>query len=193
MENTSMIYAVIPTGSRPDEYKSIYDWCINKGVVPITIATSTQAVAYAKRVALAGEGLNISRWWNVGIKYAYSQGDAEIIIVLNDDVSLPEGWLEAVVEAIRAGYTGVSTDRGPGRNTIAGYAFALDAKAKVLADENLVWWYGDDDIQRQCEALGGFGIITIDGVLNKYGDSEYSRFQQQIDLDRAYYQRKWAA
>ena len=188
-----MIYAVIPTGSRPDEYKSVYDWCINKGVVPITIATSMQAIGYAKRVALAGEGLNISRWWNVGIKYAYAQGDAEIILVLNDDITLPEGWLESIVEAIRAGYTGASTDRAPGRNTIAGYAFGLDAKAKVLADEKLVWWFGDDDIQRQCEALGGFGIIQADGVTNAYANSSYERMQHQIELDRAYYQTKWAA
>lgn len=187
-----MIYAVIPTGSRPVEYKSIYDWCISKGVVPITISTSMQAMGYAKRMALAGEGLNISRWWNVGLNYVYSQPDAEIVLVLNDDATLPEGWLEAVIESIHAGHTGVSTDRAPGRNTIAGYAFALDAKAKILADENLVWWFGDDDIQRQCEALGGFGIINVDGVLNKYGDTTYARFEQQIQLDRAYYQRKWA-
>lgn len=188
-----MIYAVIPTGSRPVEYQSVYDWCINKGVVPITIATSTQAIAYAKKVALAGEGLNISRWWNVGINYALKQGDAEIILVLNDDVSLPEGWLESIVEAIRAGYTGASTDRAPGRNTIAGYAFGLDAKAKVRADEQLVWWYGDDDIQRQCEQLGGWGFIPNDGVGNKYGDSSYERFEHQIQLDRVYYEKKWAA
>jgi glycosyltransferase involved in cell wall biosynthesis len=188
-----MIYAVIPTGSRPDEYISVHDWCVSNGVIPITIATSPAAIGYAKRVVLAGEGLNISRWWNVGIKYALAQKDAEIILVLNDDITLPDGWLEKIVEAIRAGYTGASTDRGPGRNTIAGYAFGLDAKQKVLADESLVWWYGDDDIQRQCEALGGFGIIEADGVTNKYANSSYSKMEHQIQLDRATYEKKWVA
>lgn len=188
-----MIYAVIPTGSRPEMYQSIYQWCIDKGVVPVTIATSTQAIAYSKKPTLAGEGMNISRWWNIGIKYTLAQPDAEIILVLNDDAVLPEGWLEAIVEAIRAGYTGASTDRAPGRNTISGYAFGLDAKAKVLADEKLVWWYGDDDIQRQCEQLGGFGIINVDGVQNLLANTLYEKMEGQIQLDRVYYERKWSA
>lgn len=186
------IYAVIPTGSRPTEYKIVHDWCVNHGVIPITIATSPAALRYAERTVLAGEGLNISRWWNIGINYALEQRDAEIILVLNDDITLPEGWLESAVEAIRAGYTGSSTDRGPGRNTISGYAFALDAKAKVRADENLVWWYGDDDIQRQCERKGGFGIFPAGEVTNKYANSSYNQFEQQIQQDRIYYETKWS-
>ena len=185
-----MIYAVIPTGSRPSEYQSVYDWCIKNNIKPITVATSPAAIGYAKRQVLAGEGLNISRWWNVGLNYIYSQGDAEIILVLNDDVTIPDSWLDQMIEAIQAGYTGASGERPIGK--IQGYAFALNAKQHVLADERLVWWYGDDDIQRQCEKLGGFAVVPGIDVPNKYANSSYSRFEAQIQLDRAYYEGKWA-
>lgn len=187
-----MIYAVIPTGNRKAMYLSVYEWCIANGIVPITIATSAEAVGYGKRLTIAGEGMNISRWWNLGLRHAYSQPDCDLVLVLNDDIIIPDGWLPAMIEGIQAGYTGVSNDRGANRNTIAGWAFALDPKQKVLADEQLVWWYGDDDIQRQCQALGGFGIIDSPAVENILANSSYSKMQAQTAIDSAYYHRKWA-
>lgn len=187
-----MIYAVIPTGDRKEMYLSIYQWCIDKGITPITIATSAVALSYAKHLTIAGEGMNISRWWNLGLKHAYSQPDCEFVLVLNDDIIIPDGWLPAMIAAIEAGYTGASNDRAEGRNTISGWAFILDPKQKVLCDENLVWWYGDDDVQRQCEQLGGFGIIDSPPVENILANSTYSRMQAQTDLDAAYYRKKWA-
>lgn len=186
-----MIYAVIPTGSRPEMYARVYQWCIDTGIVPITIATSAAAVGYGKRLTLVAEGMNISRWWNVGLKHAYAQKDCDLVLVLNDDIVVPDGWLPAMIEAIQAGYTGASNDRALGRNTISGWAFALDPKQKVLADEQLVWWYGDDDIQRQCEALGGFGIVDSPSVDNELANSSYSKMEAQIAIDRETYARKW--
>lgn len=186
-----MIYAVIPTGDRKEMYLRTYQWCIDNNIAPITIATSAIALAYSKRMTLVDEGMNISRWWNLGLAHAYKQRDCDLVLVLNDDIIIPDGWLPAMISAIEAGYTGASTDRAPGRNTISGWAFALDPKQKVLCDENLVWWYGDDDIQRQCEQLGGFGILNCPIPENILANSTYDRMQVQTQRDRETYEAKW--
>lgn len=183
-----MIYAIIPTGNRAAEYKNVYDFCIKNDITPVTIATSKIALDYSKGDVLATEKINISLWWNMGIKFAHEH-DAEFILVLNDDVNIPDGWLENILTQLRAGASGASGERGEGK--ISGFAFGLNGKDNVLADENLVWWYGDDDIQRQCEALSGFAIIPNLPVENYYANSSYSRFQQQIAKDRQYYEWKW--
>jgi glycosyltransferase involved in cell wall biosynthesis len=183
-----MIYAVIPTGSRPTEYQAVYDWCVRQGVQPITIATSEQAVGYASGTVLADDRLNISAWWNLGIDYAHAH-KAEHIFVLNDDLILPDDWATRIVEALDAGYAGASGTRGDGK--ITGYAFGLNGRLPIRCDEQLVWWYGDDDIQRQCERAGGFVCLPDLDVVDLYANSTQSRMQAQIDLDRAYYYSKW--
>lgn len=185
-----MICAVIPTGNRPHEYQSVIDWCGANGIVPITIATSDEAQAYASGMVISDHTLNISKWWNLGIKAARSKG-AEYILILNDDVVLPDEWLKLIIQALDAGHSGASGQRPVGK--ISGYAFGLSAKDAILADEQLVWWYGDDDIQRQCELLGGFAVIPDLPVENKYANSSYYTFEQQILQDRAYYHQKWPA
>lgn len=183
-----MIYAVIPTGNRPSEYKAVYDWCIKQGVEPVTVATSPAAAEYGEGIVLHDNSLNISRWWNLGLDYAY-RNKAEHIIVLNDDVTIPDDWLRHIVDALDSGYVGASGRRGDDK--ITGYAFGLNGQQRIRADEKLVWWYGDDDIQRQCEQAGGFICLPHLHVDNAYANSSYERMLQQIHLDRDYYHRKW--
>lgn len=187
-----MIYAVIPTGNRPNEYKSVVDWCASKGITTVTIATSHEATGYATGIVVRDNTLNISRWWNLGIDIAY-QAKAEHVFVLNDDIALPDDWALRIVEALDAGYSGASGERGTGHGLIQGYAFGLNGRQHIRADDKLVWWFGDDDIQKQCEQAGGFAIIPGMVVDNYYSNSSWVRFRQQIDMDRVYYTSKWGA
>jgi len=185
------IVAVIPTGNRPKEYQSVIDWCYDHNVTPITIATSEEADKYAVGAYISNRELNISKWWNLGIQRARQDFNPDYILVLNDDVQLPEGWLRQMVAAMLAtGSSGASGQRG-GKNLISGYAFILDAYG-TDADENLVWWYGDDDIQRQCELADGFYIVPNIRVKNLYGNSSVSRFAEQIEKDRIFFEQKWS-
>lgn len=183
-----MICAVIPTGSRPVDYENVYQWCLRNNVVPITIATSDAAAGYAKGLVIEDDTLNISRWWNLGIDAAYKK-KAEHILILNDDVVLPESWLELIVDALEGGYAGASGERGAG--LIQGYAFGLNGSLRLRADEKLVWWYGDDDLQRQCEQAGGFLTIPRLAPVNRYAFISSTSRQEQIALDKAYYNDKW--
>lgn len=185
-----MNYAVIPTGNRPAEYKNVIDWCDKQGIHTITIATSSQAAAYAVGQTISHTNdFNISKWWNLGLAAAY-KANAEHVYVLNDDVILPDYWQALICEALDNGYSGASGERGKG--LITGYAFGLHSKSRIYADERLVWWYGDDDIQRQCENAGGFAIIPGLPAENLYGNSSYITFKEQIERDAVYYHQKWA-
>lgn len=184
-----MIYAVIPTGNRPQEYKSVYDWCIERGINTVTIATSDEAAIYATGIIIRDDTLNISKWWNLGLDVAYKLG-AEYVLVLNDDVSLPDNWLPDIIKSLEVN-SGASADRGNG--LIQGYAFGLNSKDRILVDENLVWWCGDDDIQRQCELKSGFAIIPSPTVENYYANSSCERMKPQIDKDLVYYTNKWGS
>lgn len=183
-----MICAVIPTGNRPSDYKSVIDWCNRFGVLPVTVATSSQAEAYATGKVVVDDTLNISRWWNLGIDVARKL-KAEHILILNDDVILPDDWLPRIVEALEGGYAGASGERGNG--LIQGYAFALNGQVKLRADERLVWWYGDDDLQRQCEQAGGFVCIPGLEPVNRYAFISSTSRRDQIALDKAFYNNKW--
>jgi len=184
------IYAIIPTGSRPLEYSNVLNWCDKNNITSITIATSDQAKQYSKGITIESNDLNISKWWNMGLDLAKSQ-NADIALILNDDVILPDNWLDQITEQLSKGYSGVSGNRQSSNSKIAGYAFGLNLKDNIRADENLVWWYGDDDIQKQCEAKNGFYIIPGLNVKNLYAFSTNHTFREQINKDSDYFYRKY--
>lgn len=183
-----MNYAIIPTANRPNEYKNVTDWCDLHGIKTITVTTSEQARAYATGITVHDTVLNISRWWNLGLKIAYAK-NAEVVYVLNDDAGLPDDWADLMNKELAAGASGASGNRGAG--LITGYAFALNGNDKILADEKLVWWYGDDDIQRQCEQRNGFTIVPGVSVANYFAFQTSHDKNDLIYKDKAYYRDKW--
>lgn len=182
-----MIYAVIPTGNRPKEYKSVYDWCIKRNICTITIATSENSLGYVEGHTIISADLNISKWWNLGLKEAYDN-KADVVLVLNDDVALTDNWLERVLVALQ-GKSGASGARH--RTMIQGYAFALNGKDEIYADEDLVWYFTDDAVQRACENKNGFGLAQGLNVFNKYARSSESFMREQIERDRKKYEEKY--
>ncbi len=189
-------FAVIPTGNRPEEYKLVIDWCRKHDVLPITIATSEEANKYAEGIHIRDDGLNISHWWNLGLEFISKAQIKEdhVIAILNDDVTLPDKWFEVIEQAISNNHwSGASGKRGNRNlyNKISGYAFALNGKDGIRADESFVWYYGDDDIQHQCEKLNGFGLLNNLPVKNKYAFTSEERFSKQIKKDRITYEKKY--
>lgn len=183
-------YAVIPTGSRPTEYANVIEWCTKNSVIPITITTSDEARKYATGITIDDDGLNISKWWNLGLDLAYSKG-ADMVLVLNDDVVMPNNWLTPISKAIEQGASGASGERTSRNGKIAGFAFALNAKDGIRASEEFVWYHTDDFIQHACEEKHGFIIIKGLKVPNLYAFTSESMFLEQILKDRALYNAKY--
>lgn len=125
---------------------------------------------------------NISRWWNLGLdafaKLAEGSGAAEWdVLVVNDDVVCPPDLVETLSARMRATTAVlVYPDQAGGQREIlhttaapvplsqriTGYAFLLRGEAGLRADESLVWWAGDDDLDFQARQQGG--ALLVPGV-----------------------------
>ena len=125
---------------------------------------------------------NISRWWNYGLdkaeRLARYRGAAEWdVAVLNDDAIIPPGWVETLSSRMRA-TTAVCAypDQSGGQQEIlhtgaapvplsqriTGYAFMLRGESGLRADEDFVWWAGDDDLGLRAQQQGG--ALLVPGI-----------------------------
>ena len=157
---------------------------------------------------------NISTLWNVGIALADSQAHragATVwdIAVLNSDVVVPAHWVERLSHAMRATTAVLAyPDQHGGRQAvlhtkaepidlrqrITGYAYMLRGEADLRLDEDLAWWYGDDDLDWTAREQGG--ALLVPGIPVEHrcpNGSMYERpeLQEQAGKDRATFQRKW--
>jgi hypothetical protein len=134
------------------------------------------------QVADGGDDQNISRWWNVGLDivagHAHWAGDGEWnALVVNDDVVCPPGFVDTLSERMRATSAVLAyPDQAGGRTEIlhteaapvplsqriTGYAFMLRGETGLRADEDFVWWAGDDDLGLQAQAAGG--ALLVPGI-----------------------------
>jgi hypothetical protein len=152
---------------------------------------------------------NLSRLWNVGLdaaeRYATLQeADTWHVAVLNDDAIVPYDWFETVVLAMTmtgaaAGCSGPTTyfhDKpGPvGLDTrMTGWAFILDGTKGLRADENLRWWFGDDDLDWQARQAGGMSMTgVLPAAQNLFPNGSMTpELHAQTALDAEYFLSKW--
>lgn len=188
-------WAVIPTGSRERDYLEVIEWCNKHNVTTVTISTSDEADKYSVGKVIKNRELNISKWWNLGLDYIadkeFDNQEQYAVAILNDDVILPDVWYDVMEYALNTGVSGASGQRFGTKELISGYAFVLQGRHDMRIDENLVWWWGDTDIEMQCRQESGFKIMHNLDVGNKYANSEVSRFSEQIEKDRVYFNDKW--
>lgn len=160
---------------------------------------------------------NISRLWNVGLELAeYSRGHAGWnpwepfdVAVLNSDVIVPPGWVEAMSGAMRATRAVLAypdqfggdrsilhTEPGPVdlRQRITGYAYMLRGEARLRLDESMAWWYSDDSLD--WEARGKGGSLLVPGIPVQHlhpNESTEARpeLSAQAGQDRQTFIAKW--
>lgn len=167
-------------------------------------------------VAEGGDDRNISRWWNIGLdlaaQHAGWMGVTEWnALVVNDDVVCPPGFVDVLSERMRAtsavlaypdqagGRTEVlHTAPGPAplSQRIAGYAFMLRGEAGQRADESLVWWAGDDDIDWSARQQGGALLVPGIPVEHRAPDVQTNAspaLTAQAGRDMGTFAAKWGA
>lgn len=156
---------------------------------------------------------NISHLWNLGLNWVdmVARGEPYFVAVLNDDLRIPAGTLETIVEGmeatgavcgfpdvhglLRAGRTDVRTEPGPVNlfTRMTGFCFILRGEANLRADERLVWWYGDDDLEWRAAASGG--VVRVGGVtvqhLSPNGSLGDTGLAEQTVADRDTFIAKW--
>lgn len=160
---------------------------------------------------------NISRLWNIGLHLAllanqHAGGhpwEPYDVLVLNDDVVCPPTLVATLGTAMRDTRAVMAfpdqhggreqvlhTVAGPVdlRQRITGYAFMLRGEGLLRADEDLAWWYGDDDLDWQAREAGG--ALLVPGVPVEHRDPNGStdarpELQEQAARDRETFRRKW--
>jgi GT2 family glycosyltransferase len=157
---------------------------------------------------------NISTLWNVGLALADSQAhragaEQWDIAVLNSDVVIPTGWVGGLSAAMRATPAVLAyPDQHGGQQTIlhtraepidlrqriTGYAYLLRGETGLRLDEQLAWWYGDDDLDWRAREQGGALLvpgIPVEHRCPNVSTNERPELVEQTGRDRATFQAKW--
>lgn len=162
------------------------------------------------------EGVGIHKMWNLGIE---TVGRDSHIAFINDDVRLEQHCLTSLshsldndptIGLICPNYTAIDMNedrivlntcgsRYDGTGGLAGFAMMLRSDlVKVWNfDENLTWWYGDDDILMWVTQTMGMNAVISHTARCQHADSVTIRthpptnFGQLVAEDREYFRAKW--
>ena len=162
------------------------------------------------------EGVGIQHMWNLGIE---TVGRESHIAFINDDVRLEQQCLTSLshsldkdptIGLICPNYTAIDMNedrrvlntcgsRYDGTGGLAGFAMMLRSDlVKVWNfDENLTWWYGDDDILMWVTRTMGLHAVISHTARCQHADSVTIRtspppnFGRLVADDREYFRAKW--
>lgn len=158
---------------------------------------------------------NISRMWNIGIDTARSWANHRMqkefnIAILNSDVICPDGWIAGMSEGLRKYNATLAYPDQHGNSSapikhvvaepislyerITGFAFMLRGETSIRLNEDLAWWYGDDDLDWRCRELGG--SVLLPGLAVEHKDPNGStnrdpRLAEQAAKDRETFRKIW--
>lgn len=153
---------------------------------------------------------NLARMWNDALtRLALHHGQPRYVAMLCDDTTIPPGWMQAVTAAMDAtgAVAGCSNPWGhqhdprvktaPDHDIMGrmpGWAFVLDTKAHLRADETMRWWWLDTDLDFQARQAGGMVMIGGFAVPN-HRPGEYTNTKpelgEQAGRDREAFVAKW--
>jgi GT2 family glycosyltransferase len=210
----TLTFAVIPTHDRPAELRQTLT---SLGLPPERVLVvdnaSTPPVTDVPAHVVRDEEQppNIYRLWNIGLDWAHEQaaGEKYAVAVLNDDLVLPEDFLGRMVDALdrfqaTIAYPDRSGDNEDWHNTeqgpvlkpdrMTGYAFVVDGRAGLRADERFRWWYGDDDLEWRAQALGGtvrVGGVTVEHLYSNASTYGSPVLNAQTEVDAQAFIAKW--
>lgn len=204
-------WAVVPSNGRP-----FLRECLDAlapqvdGIVVVNNGESGfPSGGFVEAVPDHGTGMNISRWWNIGIEAVYAKGLGEWnTLIVNDDVVVPMGFVETLSSRMRACTAAVAYPnqhdghhafwREPGPVNLfwrlTGYCFMLRGEIDLRLDEQLVWWYGDDDLDWRARTQGGSLLIPGCPVQHRAPNGsmlEHPELNVQAGKDRETFIRKW--
>lgn len=176
------IWSVITTHNRHSMLHGLLE-CLDRDRTVVIDHASTPPVKVNCAQLIRVDGpLNLSALWNLGLDtVAELAPPGYAVAVLNDDLLLPEGTLERLAEAVVAegasiafpdvfGHLAageVQVRRGqPGPHNLytrmTGFCFLLAPGCPLRLDEELAFWYGDDDLEWR--AIAENGTVRVGGL-----------------------------
>lgn len=207
-------WAVIPTRNRPELLRALIESLEPSRTVVVDNGDNPWITELgARRIKIDRDPANISRWWNIGLDaVAEMAGDVYDVAVLNDDLRLPAGTLDVLSQAIRtndaaASFPDMHNGLALGQQDVlrvgaphnlfhrmSGFCFMLRGEQGLRADEELVWWYGDDDLEWRAAQSGGVvrvGGLAVEHLMPNHSTATDPALSAQTALDRATFVAKW--
>jgi glycosyltransferase involved in cell wall biosynthesis len=215
-------WAVIPTKGRPELIRSAIESLAGQ-VTGVFVVDNNDEPDHELRKMLdrrvytlhhPGYPPNLSQLLNFGIDEVSATAFAHWervwnVVLMNDDVTVPPGWVESLIEPMRkTGAALAYTDR-MGRNypvmmtaPPAGqheqstcWACVVRGELGIMWDEELKWWYGDNMFDLECRRKGG--VLAVPGVIPIHSHPSAQTFASaelsaQTHLDRETFERKFA-
>jgi len=190
-DNNLDIWLTIPSGTRRQYLQDIIqDSNIPPEKIVIVHTVESEPIDGVNNIWDL-EPVNIHRWWNRGIDVARTFG-ADYIAVLNDDLKLKNDPINKIARSMKE-LNAILGYPLPYTGAIAGYCWVLDIKSNIRADENLRWWYGDNDIQYKAAMQGEFIYVPCE-VEHIHPNELTSSNPDLIELtkaDQRYFEEKW--
>lgn len=183
--NRPLRYAVIPTNNRECLTLCIQAIMpqVDKVILIETAEPSLNVHWKLDKLADPRRPVNISRWWNRGLRHASALArgaGAETwdVAVLNDDVVVPPSWFDDLSTALRSHPVAVAsysdqvlgrhlqTDKGqiPLWLRPQGFAWMIKGESDLRADERFHWYCTDDSIWQNSFEFGGY--VLVPGTVN---------------------------
>jgi GT2 family glycosyltransferase len=157
---------------------------------------------------------HLSRFWNVlfdrAAEHAAAAGyEVWDVAAFNDDAIVPAGWFDVCSTALRVHDTAVVAHTGsvpvhraelvdsvdyPRNKRMCPWAFMVRGEAGLRADESLVWWYFDDQFNREAALAGG--VLAVPGPLVVNAQANVTTvgvLAEQAEKDRQTFVAKWSA
>lgn len=183
------VHAVITTHDRPDDLRDCvaalapqvhHVIVIDNASDPRVSHDIADTVLYDKQ-----QPPNLSRLWNVGLRLSRkvaqrSRAPLWDTLVVNDDFIVGPGFVERLQDALRKGDAAVASPfvygnlggssrppdvvDTPGTLTdmskrMAGFAWMTRGEFGLMADTDIRWWYGDDDIAQKAAELSSRVVV----------------------------------
>ena len=188
----SSLGLVVPTrGDRP-YLPAIIEACGLPAERIAVVLTADAEVDLPATVVRDRGPVNIQRWWNAGIAAL----GAEHVLILNDDVTIPEGLVEAMSEQLDRDRAAMCFSYGNTPQPIlTGWAFMLDLSTGIRPDERFRWYYGDDDLRQQALRLGGITSVGLRAEHHHPGESTNATAELRAlaTEDQVLFGAKWEA
>lgn len=212
-------FVVVPTKNRPDYLRDCVDSLAAQAALVIVVDNGSTPPVQSWRSAVyvirhEQYPPNLSLLWNLGIdqaaRVAADNGlQAWNTLVVNDDIVAPDHLVGTLSRAMRTylaacaypdqftvGQQILHTQPKPvpASTRICGYCFMLRGEAGIRADEDFVWWFGDDAVDWVARLAGGSLLVPGVKVEHRAPDVQTRAdpvLSEQTNADHRTWQAKW--
>lgn len=160
-------------------------------------------------------GVNISRWWNVGLDWiaAHAGSQAYEVLCMESDVRI--SWptlcrLQVMLRRYALGMVGadwrgvleqvdlevdIRRDLTPPtvQTRIPGVCMLVAGELGLRFDEQFRWWYADDDFEWQHRRAGGTGLVAGTIIEHGLGHPLEGVLASYAEVDYRRFVAKWGA